>query len=231
MKPRRNLILTAVSAAAVATLLLSGCGGDDGDAGGGAGKAKGAPAADNKSGRDDKDGAAKPDSSTPKIDRPSLKLPSRMRVTFAKAHVSDPKQAAALGDAERYARAIVHGIMEQNTEDAAYKFYSGEGSQARKYAKSQIERHVSNKFSISGERSNRDAKVRPAAGKKGYAVTFCSDDNKLNGEDLMTKDTIRPQKTPKNIWYWQLDMVPSPDTKGLWVTDHAVVKAAAPQCR
>ncbi|MEV0111986.1 hypothetical protein AB0H77_01840 [Streptomyces sp. NPDC050844] len=222
---RSRVLPAAVSLAAAAALLLTGCGGDDGDSG-----------EDKAAGSESAEKSASPSakkSEAPAIERPAMKFPSDVRLVFEKSELTDPEQAAALNDAQNYARSTVYGIVEQDPENAAYKFYSEAGSDAREYAKSQIRNHSSADFSVTGERSHSDAKVQPGGGsdKKGMVVTFCSDESKMSGKDLRTKEKIPFEPGPKNYWFWRIEMVPSKSTDGLWVAQKAKVKDEAAQCR
>ncbi|MCX4665214.1 hypothetical protein OG453_00750 [Streptomyces sp. NBC_01381] len=222
---RSRVLPAAVSLTAAAALLLTGCGGDDGDSG----KDKAAGGADAK-----KSASPSPKKSeAPAIERPAMKFPSDVRLVFEKSELTDPDQAAALNDAQNYARSTVYGIVKQDPENAAYKFYSEPGSDAREYAKSQIRNHSSADFSVTGERSHSDAKVQPGGGadKKGMVVTFCSDESKMSGKDLRTKEKIPFEPGPKNYWFWRIEMVPSKSTDGLWLAQKAKVKDEAEQCR
>ncbi|MFG2500119.1 hypothetical protein ACGFSB_18150 [Streptomyces sp. NPDC048441] len=223
---RSRVLPGAVSLTAAAALLLTGCGGDDSDSSG-KGKASGGADAEKSASPSAKRSEA------PAIERPAMKFPSDVRLVFEKNELSDPDQAAALNDAQNYARSTVYGIVEQDPENSAYKFYSEAGSDAREYAKSQIRNHSSADFSVAGERSHSDAKVQPGEGadKKGMVVTFCSDESKMSGKDLRTKEKIPFEPGPKNYWLWRIEMVPSKSTDGLWLAQKAKVEDEAAQCR
>ncbi|MFE6161944.1 hypothetical protein ACFQ7F_23880 [Streptomyces sp. NPDC056486] len=222
MNRSRALPLAAVSLTAAAALILTGCGGDD-DGGSGdkskAAKKQEAP-------------GEQANEAAPEIDRPVMKFPKDMKLLFEKTKLSDPDQAAALNDAENYARSTVHGIIKQDPEDAAYKFYSEPKSPAAKYAKYQIDKHASGDLSLSGERRHSDAKVQPGKGKKGgLVVTFCSDDSKIKGKDLQSGKTFSFEPGLQNYWLWTVDMVPSKSTEGLWVAHDVAVKDKAKECQ
>ncbi|MCF3125419.1 hypothetical protein IPZ68_37850 [Streptomyces arenae] len=237
MKRRRVLPAATVSLTVATALLLTGCGGDDGDSGDGAKERtpQGSSRADG-AGDGDGDGDGRGgDSAAPKLDRPAMNFPSDIKLTFEKAELSDPTEAAALKDAENYARSTVYGIVKQDPENAAYKFYSVPKSPAREYGKYQIGKHASGDLSLAGERRHSDAKVRPEAGGsgKGFVVTFCSDESRIKGKDLKSGRTFSFEPGPQNQWFWTIDMVPSKekDKAGLWLANRVEVKTKAAQCR
>ncbi|MEU6768938.1 hypothetical protein ABZ916_41295 [Streptomyces sp. NPDC046853] len=234
MNRSRVLPLAAVSLTTAAALLLTGCGGDDsGSADKSKDKAAGSDAKKQESAGAETGGADGADQA-PEVDRPAMKFPKDMNMIFEKTKLSDPDQAAALNDAENYARSTVYGIIKQDPEDAAYKFYSEPKSPAAKYAKYQIDKHASGDLSLSGERRHSDAKVQPAKGggkKGGFVVTFCSDDSKIKGKDLQSGTTFPFEPGLQNFWLWTVDMVPSKSTEGLWVAHDVVVKDKAKECQ
>ncbi|MEV5979852.1 hypothetical protein [Streptomyces sp. NPDC052114] len=231
MKRRRVLPAATVSLTAATALLLTGCGGDDGDS------ADGAKGRESQgSSRADGDGSGGGGgSAAPEVDRPAMHFPSDIKLTFEKTELSDPKEAAALKDAENYARSTVYGIVKQDPENAAYKFYSVPKSPAREYGKYQIGKHASGDLSLAGQRRHSDAKVRPegpegSGGRKGFVVTFCSDENGIKGKDLKSGETFSFEPGPQNKWFWTIDMVPSKDKAGLWLANRVDVKTKAAQC-
>ncbi|UYM24794.1 hypothetical protein NQP46_20090 [Streptomyces albus] len=128
--------LPALTALATATaLLLTACGGES------SGADEKIPGA----GESSAEASASPEekeTAADKLDRPKMKFPSDFKITFDWQKPSDPDAAAALGDAENYIKAIHYGIIKQDPEDAAYKFYIEPFSQAHTYAKDQIQQYV-----------------------------------------------------------------------------------------
>ncbi|MEU1145372.1 hypothetical protein ACFYO9_05885 [Streptomyces sp. NPDC005863] len=226
MNRSRTLPVTAVSLAAAVALLLSGCGGDGGDdsgkdkiAGADGGGAKKSPSPGASAGE------------TAHIDRPEMKFPSDVELAFDKTSLSDHDEAAALNDAQEFARAIEHGIVEQDAGDAAYKFYSDYGSPAYTYAKDQIKKHVDAGYTVTGVRRYTRQKVETVAKKKTIAVTFCTNDNKLFGKETKSGKVLRTKPSIKDYSLWQISMKPSKNTKGLWRADLIKVESEAQQCQ
>ncbi|MFD5025026.1 hypothetical protein [Streptomyces sp. NPDC058373] len=171
-----------------------------------------------------------PETSTPPPG-PEMKLPADLKVTFEKTTLKDPDQAAALRDAQLYAKSTVVGIAEQDPKSKAARYYSVPGSQAEEYAQYRIGVYAQEGLTMVGERRHSRAEVRPADGKKdgkdGYTVTFCSDESKVAGKHIGSGETFTTDPGPMNLWHWTLDMVPSPKVDGLWLTKKAIVKGRA----
>ncbi|WP_327295062.1 hypothetical protein [Streptomyces sp. NBC_01197] len=222
---RSRVLPVAVSFAAAAALLLTGCGG--GGKGSGNDKIAGAD-----------DGGAKktaaPSTPAPSkgagIDRPDLKLPGDVKYAFAPAHVTVPDQAAALADAKNFILAIEHGIIKQNKNDAAYKFYSEFQSPAQEYARGQIAQSVDVGMTDTGERKYYDPKVQPVKNSKSVVVTFCSDGSKFYSKIVKSGKVLRTTKSVKDYYFWQIGMTAADGVNGLWRAKEVNVKGEATQC-
>ncbi|MGV2917855.1 hypothetical protein [Streptomyces alfalfae] len=222
---RSHIRPIVVSLTAAAALTLTACGGGDGDSGN-----------DKIAGAED---SAKKKSASPAekadkaadIDRPEMTFPSDVKLVFDKANLGDPDQIAALNDAQNYARAIEHGIVEQDADDAAYKFYSEYGSPAYTYAKDQIRKHIDAGYTVTGERRYTKPKVQTVDKKKTIAVTFCTNDNKLFGKEVKGGKVLRTEPSLKDYSYWQISMSAAKNTKGLWRADLVKVESEAQQCQ
>ncbi|MFD4477478.1 hypothetical protein ACFWPU_15385 [Streptomyces sp. NPDC058471] len=225
MNRSRHLPVAAVSLAAAAALLLSGCGGGD-DKDSGKDKIAGADEGGKKSASP---GGKKSDA--PVVDRPEMKFPASVQLVFDKANVSDPVQTAAATDAENFVKSIRYGIVKQDTEDAAYKFYSEYQSPAFKYAKDQIKQRVDKGFTISGEMRFTDVKVQPVKSKKSAVVTFCSDSSKLYSKEVKTKKVHHTEASISDFDSWQVLMTASDSNKGLWRAKQVEVATEAKECR
>ncbi|KUL54732.1 MULTISPECIES: hypothetical protein [unclassified Streptomyces] len=222
---RSHIRPIVVSLTAAAALTLTACGGGDGDSGN-----------DKIAGAED---SAKKESASPAqkadkaadIDRPEMTFPSDVKLVFDKANLGDQDQIAALNDARNYARAIEHGIVEQDADDAAYKFYSEYGSPAYTYAKDQIKKHIDAGYTVTGERRYTKPKVQTVDKKKTIAVTFCTNDNKLFGKEVKGGKVLRTEPSLKDYSYWQISMSAAKNTKGLWRADLVKVESEAQQCQ
>ncbi|MEU2766154.1 MULTISPECIES: hypothetical protein [Streptomyces] len=173
--------LPALTALATATaLLLTGCGGESSDP-----DDKIAGAGENSAEASASPGGKK-ESEADKLDRPEMKFPDDFTIIFDWEKPSDPDGAAALGDAENYVKAIHYGIIEQDPESAAYKFYIEPMSQAHTYAKDQIQQYVDGGWSLMGELRNSNVKVVKGKAARSQVVTFCRDESKAFGKDVKT---------------------------------------------
>ncbi|MFJ2773597.1 hypothetical protein [Streptomyces sp. NPDC087300] len=224
---RSHIRPIAVSLTAAAALLLTACGGGDGDEGSGKDKIAGAENGNAEKSPSPSDKASK----GADVDRPEMKFPSDVELVFDKAAVSDPDQTAALNDAQNYARAIEHGIVKQDADDAAYKFYSEYGSPAQTYAKDQVKKHIEAGYTVTGERRYTKTKVQTVDKKKTIAVTFCTNDNKLFGKEVKSGKVLRTEPSIKDYSFWQISMAASKNTKGLWRADLVKVESEAQQCQ
>ncbi|MEU4997451.1 hypothetical protein [Streptomyces sp. NPDC021622] len=226
MNRSRTLPVAAVSMAAAAALLLTACGGG-GEEDSGKDKIAGAD-----------DGAAKKSASpsagkseVPVTDRPKMPLPKDVSLVFDDVDMSDPDQAAAASDAHNFARAIRYGIVKQNMNDPAYKFYSELKSPAQAYAKDQIKQRVDKGLTISGEMRFSRTKVTPAENKKTSVVSFCSNSTKLYSKEVKTKKVHHTEPSINDYYSWQVLMTPSKNAKGLWRAQKVQVQDKAEECR
>ncbi|WP_369211626.1 hypothetical protein [Streptomyces flavofungini] len=222
---RRYIRPVAVSLTAAAALLLTACGGDDGGSGkekiagaDGGGKKTASPAGDKSKAPDD-------------FDRPKMTFPSDVDLAFADANVSDPDRTAAMGDAQNFVRSIRYGIVKQDVNDSAYKFYSEFKSQAQTYAKDQIKQRVDRGLTISGTMRFSRTKVTPAENKQSTVVSFCSDSTKLYSKEVKTEKVHHTEPSLSDYNSWQVLMKPSKNAEGLWRAEKVQVKEKAQECR
>lgn len=225
MNRSRTLPAAVVSLTAATALLLTGCGGGDSKD---SGEDKIAGAEDGGA----KKSAAPSDkaSEAPGIDRPEMKFPSDVQLSFAKSNVST-EQAAPLGDAQNFVRSVIYGVVKQDPEDATYKFYSEFQSPAWNYAKEQIKANVDAGFTITGESRYTRSQVKPVKGTKAFVVTFCSNDSKFYSKNIKSEKTQRTEESIRDYSYWQIGMTPSTKNKGLWRAKDIKVQESAAQCR
>ncbi|MXM62456.1 hypothetical protein GR925_03070 [Streptomyces sp. HUCO-GS316] len=221
---RRHL---PVAAALVATtaLLLTGCGNGD----------------DNSSDNDKIAGAdaggttASASTSTSDtaedISRPAMTFPSDFRMVFDRTAPSDAKEAAALNDAENFVRAINHGIVKQDAEDAAYKFYSTPGGKAQAYAKKQIQQYIDGGWTVTGVQRYSSAEVDMAGDGNRASVSFCDDDSKFYGKEVKSKKVLKTKPSDKDYYFFEIVMAASKEAKGLWTAEAVEVQREATQCK
>lgn len=220
----RRTLPVAVAVAVTAALLLTACGGD-----GNSGNSEKIAAADSRNNK----ASASPSASdaVAGTDRPAMPFPSDFEMVFDIAKPSDVKEAAALGDAENFVRAINYGVVRQDPEDAAYKFYSAVGSTARSYAKTQIKQYLDGGWTVTGVQRYSRGRVDLAADGKRASVSFCDDDSKFYGKEVKSKKILRTSPSDKDYYYFEIVMAASLKAKGLWTAENVKVQTKAIQCR
>ncbi|MFD3585668.1 hypothetical protein [Streptomyces sp. NPDC058683] len=223
---KRRTLPVATMLAATAALLLTACGGG------------------NDSSKDNNDKIAGADtnaaetSASPSasnnvadINRPTMEFPSDFKMAFDITKPSGEKKAAALGDAENFIRAINYGVVRQDAEDAAYKFYSTAGSTAQAYAKTQIKQYIDGGWTVTGVQRYSQGKVDLAAGGKRASVAFCDDDSKFYGKEVKSKKILKTSPSNKDYYYFEIVMTASQEAPGLWTAEDIEVQKEATQCK
>ncbi|WP_328536510.1 hypothetical protein [Streptomyces sp. NBC_00344] len=224
---RSRVLPVAVSLTAAAALLLTGCGGGD----------KKDPGNDKIAGADT--GSAKKSASpsgqatsqAPDIKRPDMKFPADVNLLFDKTDLTDADQAAALVDAQNFVRAVMFGVVKQDADNAAYKFYSEFQSPAQSYAKEQIQKSIDAGLTVTGDSRYTGAKVQTVKSAKTAVVTFCSNDSKFYSREVKSRKVHTTEESVSDYAFWQIGMVPSSSTDGLWRAKEIKVQGEAAQCR
>ncbi|WP_406488697.1 hypothetical protein [Streptomyces phaeochromogenes] len=222
---KRRSLPVAAALAATAALLLTACGSGD-DKSSDNDKIAGADTGDAK-----KSASPTASAEADTIGRPKMTFPSDFEMVFDRTKPSDAKEAAALNDAENFVRAINHGIVQQDAEDAAYKFYSDPRGNAQTYAKKQIEQYIDGGWTVTGTQRYSDAKVTLASGGNRASVSFCDDDSKFYGREIKSKKVLKTKPSDKDYYYFELVMTTSKETKGLWTAEAIEVQKEATQCK
>ncbi|MFF5143916.1 hypothetical protein ACFY6U_30000 [Streptomyces sp. NPDC013157] len=222
---KRRTLPVAAALAVSAALLLTACGGGDDNAKGND-KIAGADTSDPKT-------SASPSASDAAVDvnRPTMTFPSDFEMAFDISKPSDAKEAAALGDAENFVRAINYGITRQDAEDAAYKFYSTAGGTAQAYAKKQIKQYIDGGWTVTGVQRYSQGKVNLAADGKRASVAFCDDDSKFYGKEVKSKKVLKTSPSDKDYYYFEIVMTASQEVRGLWTAEDVEVQSEATQCK
>lgn len=220
---RRHALPVAVSLTAAAALLLTGCGSggkksnEDKIAGVGSGASHSV--------------SPTPSAATPTVKGPDMPFPADVKIDFPAAGVTDPKQAAAARDAANFVRSFHYGIIKQDPENAAYKFYSEYLSPAFKYAKGQIKADVDDGYTITGEVRFSRTKVTMADSKATAVVSFCSDASKFYSKEVKTGKVHVTTPSIEDYTSWQILMAPSPNDQGLWKARQTQIRDGAEECR
>ncbi|MCF2128578.1 hypothetical protein L1I79_19365 [Strepomyces sp. STD 3.1] len=220
MARRAVTMTTAAAFTTTAALLLTACGGgeesspeDIKGAGGGSPSASASASA----GAD--------------VKRPDVSLPEDLKLVFDFEEPSDADEAAALGDAANFIRALNHGITEQDAEDPAYGFYSAAG--ATRYAESQITEYVDGGWTLTGEDRYYKAETDPVGeGQKAKSVlvTFCEDQSKAYGKEVKTGKVQRTEESLASYQKFSLLMAPQQDSP-VWRAQQITVEGKAEECR
>ncbi|WP_217548888.1 hypothetical protein [Streptomyces sp. GbtcB6] len=222
---KRRRLPVVVAPAATAALLLTACGGGDGNS-----------KSNEKIAGADTDGTKTPASPSASdaaagIDRPAMTFPSDFEMAFDITKPSNAKEAAALSDAENFIRAINYGIIRQDPEDTAYKFYSTAGDTAQAYAKKQIKQYVDGGWTVTGVQRYSQGKVDLASDGKRASVSFCDDDSKFYGKEVKSKKILKTSPSLKDYYHFEIVMTASPEAQGLWTAEDIEVQTEAAQCR
>ncbi|MEU5685106.1 hypothetical protein DEJ48_20510 [Streptomyces venezuelae] len=182
----RSTRRVAAALTASAALLLTACGGSDDSKDND--KIAGADAGSEKS--------ASPSASADGIDRPEIKLPSDVKLTFTPERTGDPVKNAVLRDNADMIRALNMAIVEGDPQLSALEFYTeGEGAvAARDWAKSFKDAG----WTVTGtvRYFNRNVKVKS---KDSAAIGYCADESKGFTRDVKT-DEIKRTKVTKDSY-------------------------------
>ncbi|MEV8016824.1 hypothetical protein AB0O76_10845 [Streptomyces sp. NPDC086554] len=221
---RRTMPVTA-ALAATAALLLTACGsGDDG-------------AKDNDKIAGAEQGAEKPKKSAepsgaPAEDKPDgvdLTLPKDMKLVFDWEKPKDKNEAAAMGDAANFVRAIYHGVDKRTAKNAAVTTYAtGEGLH---YAKVQIDSRVEDGWTATGTRRHYEATTRSTANGNSVEVAFCADSSKFYGKEVKTGKVQKTKPSISDFDHFKIIMVKFPTGKGLWQASKVFVEEKAEKCQ
>ncbi|MFH8468767.1 hypothetical protein [Streptomyces sp. NPDC017991] len=162
-------------------------------------------------------------------DGPDLSLPKDVDLVFDFDKPSDAKHEAALADAKNYLRAMYHGIVAQDPDDPAYRYYSG--GQATQYVKSQIEAAVKGGWTPSGTEMYYDEDVTTLSDGKRTLVTFCSDQSKIFSKDIESGEINRTEESLSSYLKFRLLMLPPSGSSQVWKAQVSEVVSKAKECR
>lgn len=212
----RRTLPVATALVASATLLLTACGGGGDDS---SDKIEGAG-----------QGSAKPSASESKAsDQPDLALPSDLELSFDFAKPSDPKHAAALDSAQNYIRALNHGIVKQDAEDPAYKFYST--SDAAGYAKSQIQAWIKGNWTPTGKDRYFKSEVSPVGDGKNLRAGFCRNQADYFSKKIKSGKINRTDENLDSYQKFSLLMTPPDKASKVWQVQQIRVEGRVKECK
>lgn len=205
-----------VALAASTTLLLTACGGgSDGssDEIEGAGK-----------------GASKPSASASTDDgSPDVSVPKDLKLLFDFSKPSDPKQAAAVDNAANYIRALKHGIVRQDENDPAYKYYSA--AQAAQYAKTQIKTWIKGGWVPTGTDRYFKSEATELGEGKAVLVTFCRNQAKSFSKDIKGGKIHYGKESLDSYQKFSVLMSPPQGDAEVWKAQTVEVQGRVKECR
>ncbi|MFJ8143524.1 hypothetical protein ACIQ6R_00410 [Streptomyces sp. NPDC096048] len=218
----RTRTTTATAAATLATavaLLLSGCGGSDGEDSG----------KDEIAGADTRASAsASPSASASEdgIERPEIKLPKDIENVFEEGSTGDAKKDAVLADNERRVNSIDEAIVVDAEKHPALEFYSKDD--ALMSAVTYVKSFYDNGRSFTGKTRYYDREVTLA--KDGSAsVTYCMDATGTYPKDRATGKVDRSVKaSPSDYVFYNTRL--EKNSEGVWQTTSVSSTEAAKRC-
>ncbi|AKZ57406.1 conserved exported protein of unknown function [Streptomyces ambofaciens ATCC 23877] len=212
---------TTIAAAALAavTLLLSGCGGSDGEDSGKdgiAGADTGAKSSTSPSPTTTDDG----------IDRPEVSLPEGDSLAFAPETTGDAKADAVLKDNAEYLRAIDEAIGKQDPKSEAVAFYSKDAAYLGSVE--WISGFVKDGVTVTGTVRYFDRKV--TFSKDGSAgLVYCADESKGYTKDVKTGE-VNVTQASKDSYVLYNDRLRKND-KGVWQTTKSTSERGSEVCQ
>ncbi|MGW6026443.1 hypothetical protein [Streptomyces sp. NPDC055099] len=216
---RRTMPITA-ALAATAALLLTACGGGDGDNDSNKDKIAGA---DQGGAKKSASPSASPDAD---VARPKITLPKDDILKFEDAKTGDAKKDAVLADnAERH-RAIDAAIIKGDPSSEAVQFYS-EGDAAAS-AVQWIKTTVDDGYSVTGTVRFYDRNVQFRSDGSAR-LTYCGDESKWFGKDRKTNKAEKTPVTSKSYVFYDASLKKS--SEGVWKTTAVSSERGATQCQ
>ncbi|MFD9329438.1 hypothetical protein [Streptomyces sp. NPDC060065] len=217
MNRRPRLLATAALGAATA-LLMTGCGGSDGDSTGND-KIAGADTGGETS-------ASPSASASTAADRPKIELPSDLKYTFTPDQSGDAVQDAVLKDNAEFIRALDAAITAQNPRLPALEFYTeGEGAVA---AQKWVESYTDAGWTVTGAVRYFDRRVTVNS-TESASISYCADESKGFSKVLKTGE-IKKTKVTKDS-YVAYGVQVEKNAKGVWELVKIVSTRGADRCQ
>ncbi|MGA4849870.1 hypothetical protein ACOBQB_27845 [Streptomyces sp. G5(2025)] len=178
----RSTRRAAAALTASAALLLTACGGSDDNKDND--KIAGADAGSEKS--------ASPSASADGVDRPEIKLPSDVKLTFTPERAGDPVKDAVLRDNADMIRALNMAIVAGDPQLPALEYYTeGEGAVA---ARDWVKSFKDAGWTVTGTVRYFDRNVKVKS-KDSAAIGYCADESKGFTKDVKTDEIKRTRVT------------------------------------
>lgn len=163
---------------------------------------------------------------TDSIQRPTIRLPSDLKLVFEGDNTGDPVKDAVLRDNEDFIRATHQAIALGDPNDKAYQFYAEGQAGTDTYIWIKT-------FVDAGVRSTGTARYYKrvvSIGQDGWAtIGYCEDQSKAYGKDLKTgKVEVTP--VTKNSYVSYAGSVRK-NSKGIWVAEKMVSVRGDSKCQ
>lgn len=215
---RRARLLVTVAVGASATMLLTACGGDDGESKGND-KTAGADSAEKAS--------ASPGVSTSiPTGRPKIVFPSDARNVFENQKTGDAKKDAVLADNAERINSLDDAIFQGRVNTDALGFYSAQG--ALDSARSFVKGYLDHEHSWTGVTRYFDRKVT-FKGDGSAVVIYCSDESKSFLKDRKTDKRQNTATSADSYVLYNTKLVKNADD--VWQTVNVISKRGAAQCQ
>lgn len=201
---KRQRTVTACAALVAASVLVAGCGGDDG----GSDKApKNEIAGAEKTASPKPSPSASASKSTASEEgAPDLSLPKDLKVVTDWEAPKDSAKARALESAVGYLTALDVGIARQNSADPAVGYFTYPQSRAATLAKQHIENHVKDHASVTGTERLHTYDVNVVKPNSTAVVSLCVDDSQYFGKDAKTGEVHKSEPSAKDHTAYEFGM-------------------------
>ncbi|WP_371548849.1 hypothetical protein [Streptomyces sp. NBC_00554] len=217
MNRRPSLLATAALGAATA-LLLTGCGGSDGDSTGND-KIAGADTGSETS-------ASPSASATGSAERPKIELPSDLTYAFTPDQSGDAVQDAVLKDNAEFIRGLDAAIVAQDPRLPALEFYTeGEGAVA---AQQWVESYTDAGWTVTGSVRYFDRQVTVKS-KDSASLSYCADESKGFSKVIKTGEIKKTKVTKDSYVAYGVQVEKS--EKGVWEVVKIVSTRGADRCQ
>ncbi|WP_330288081.1 hypothetical protein [Streptomyces sp. NBC_00576] len=220
---KRRSLPVAAALVATAALLLTACGGADGES---TSKDNDKVAGADTGSETSASPTASASASAASADRPKIELPSDLTYTFDWPKTGNKDKDAVLADSEQFIKAVDMAIAKQNPLDKAYQFYS-EGEAAAGSQKF-IQEFVDYRDRITGAKQYFDAKVN--VNSDGTAgLVYCEDQSKAYNKSLTTGKT-NVTAASKNSYVLYSSRLRG-DEHGIWITETLTSQRGSSVCQ
>ncbi|WP_327697392.1 hypothetical protein [Streptomyces sp. NBC_00459] len=220
---KRHAPPTAAAFVATAAMLMSACGGGDGETAssnsdkGSVAEPVGEASASHTASTADSAGSA---------DRPKIELPSDLTYTFEWPKTGDAGKDAVLSDSEQSIKAVDLAIVNQNALDKAYLYYyEGEAAAG---TETFIQAYVDAKARVTGSYRFYDA-VANVNGSSNASLVYCEDQSK--GYDMyLSPEKVNKTAVTKNS-YVRYSTQLRRNNKGVWAVEKIASQRGSARCQ